>query len=463
MSTQDTQTVRQVNTSWGLRLILLVVVGISGALISHNWESSLVFNENLDLLAHERENVFIDQQANTSIRSATGYLLLGFTGIYCLVGSRWNSLRWLHPLSFLFLAFVAWAALSLLWSDTPELSFRKMSILALVSLAAYGIASRISLLEIMWLTAAYFGIALLLGIVSEVTQGVFRPWVTGYRLVGTQHPNTIGMNASILCLAAGLLAWQARYSRWLLALVFVFGFFVLLLSKSRTSLAAFLASALVVVLLKTPAQFRLMIGSLAVGFVCIAGIASNFANTQDIGEVTAAASLGRSDNIGSLTGRLPLWNEMLKFADDHPLLGFGYGSFWSAKRIDDFSEKLLWEIPNGHNAYLDLLLNLGIVGLSLYAAWLLVMAITGTQRFLRDGGNGELFAVGLAVFLMIHALAESLILAQGIPSLLLLTCSARLALYPSEQRALVGPDLIRSNSKSSEAASPSAAVDNLVT
>lgn len=459
MTSFDSSTENQDTQSWTLRLVLLVVLGISGALISHRWDASLRFNENQGLLAHERENLFVDSQGEATVHSAIGYLLLGTTGALCLIGSKWNHLRWLHPLSILFSSFFAWALVSLLWSDFPVLSIRKASILLLVTLAAYGIASRANLMDIMWVAMAYFGAALLVGIASEISHGVFRPWATGYRLTGTQHPNSIGMNASILCLAAGLLAFQYRSSRLLLSAVVGFGFVVLLLSKSRTSLAAFGVAVLIVALLKTPAQFRLMVGSLAIAVASVVGIAFNFVSSQDVSNVSAAASLGRNDDVGSLTGRLPLWHEMLKSADEHLFLGVGYGSFWNASRIDQISEKLRWEIPNGHNAYLDLLLNVGLVGLLLYVAWLVALVVTGSKRYSASGYLGELFVVGVVTFLTIHALAESLMLALGVPSLLLLACSARLALFAPDELARVGSV----KSALAEGASSTRPFDQLVT
>lgn len=422
-----------IETHWGLRLAMLLVIGVASALIAHRWDASARFAENQGLLAHERENVFVDRQESTTLYSAAGYVLFGLAGAVCLLSTRWKSLHWTHPVNLAYLAFLSWALVSLLWSDSPELSFRKATILVLATMGAYGLAARASASDLVWLAIVYFGSAIGVGIVAEIVQGTFRPWAAGYRLTCTQHPNTIGMNAGILCLAAAVMAMRNRNYPWLRWGIVLFAFSALLLTKSRTALAAFLVAAAVVALMRTRAQFRLLVGSLVIALACIVGIAMNFVNSQDVSSVTSAASMGRTEDLNSLTGRIPLWYELSKAAGNRPLLGYGYGSFWSAERIGYYSKRLLWEIPNGHNAYLDLVLNVGVVGLVLYLIWLIGFTLTGAGRFLQSGAPVDLFVVGLVAFAMVHSASESLFLAQGAPSWLLLACAARLALQASSQ------------------------------
>src|ERR1700721_30572 len=72
--------------------------------------------------------------------------------------------------------------------------------------------------------------------------------------------------------------------------------------------------------------------------------------------------LGR-DN--TLTGRTEVWAAVLPEMERHALLGYGFGSFWTDAR------RLLYDIPTSHNGYLDILLELGALGLALFIAWLL--------------------------------------------------------------------------------------------
>jgi exopolysaccharide production protein ExoQ len=83
------------------------------------------------------------------------------------------------------------------------------------------------------------------------------------------------------------------------------------------------------------------------------------------------ASLGRDKD---LTTRVPMW-ELLLGLDTNPFVGAGYESFWSGERM----EKIWRQFPGiiqAHNGYLDLYLNVGMIGLLL----MLVSIIAGLVR-----------------------------------------------------------------------------------
>ncbi len=78
-------------------------------------------------------------------------------------------------------------------------------------------------------------------------------------------------------------------------------------------------------------------------------------------------SLGRSPD---LTTRVPMW-EMLLSLGTNPLIGAGYESFWSGERFNS-----IWRaypgIIQAHNGYVDLYLNLGIIGLLLIVSSIII-------------------------------------------------------------------------------------------
>lgn len=78
-----------------------------------------------------------------------------------------------------------------------------------------------------------------------------------------------------------------------------------------------------------------------------------------------SSSLNRDD---TLTGRTEVWAAVLPAMKQQPVLGYGFGSFWTDTRRE------LYEIPTAHNGYLDILLELGAVGLGFYTLWLLSCA-----------------------------------------------------------------------------------------
>lgn len=71
----------------------------------------------------------------------------------------------------------------------------------------------------------------------------------------------------------------------------------------------------------------------------------------------------------ALTGRIPMWKEVLSAIGTHPWLGFGYDTFWSAWSTDLGRVKYVLQgylPPHAHNGYLDLLLSMGFVGLAVF-------------------------------------------------------------------------------------------------
>jgi exopolysaccharide production protein ExoQ len=82
------------------------------------------------------------------------------------------------------------------------------------------------------------------------------------------------------------------------------------------------------------------------------------------------ALLGKSND---LTGRLGIWTDVINAAQQHPVLGWGWVSYW-IPWIDPF-DHLVFHAGvrqlHAHNAWLDIWLQLGIVGLVVFAALVL--------------------------------------------------------------------------------------------
>ena len=71
----------------------------------------------------------------------------------------------------------------------------------------------------------------------------------------------------------------------------------------------------------------------------------------------------------TLTGRTELWYFVNIFISQRPLLGWGFGAFWSQTNsaANEISMNLGWSIPEAHNGLLELLLEVGVIGTSLFA------------------------------------------------------------------------------------------------
>ncbi|WP_223694648.1 O-antigen ligase family protein [Leifsonia poae] len=88
--------------------------------------------------------------------------------------------------------------------------------------------------------------------------------------------------------------------------------------------------------------------------------------------------LGKSED---LTGRLGIWNSVIDLAQQRPAFGWGWVSYWApwVSPFKDLAERSGVEYLQAHNAWLDVWLQIGIVGLVVFI--LLVLTTLGRSWF----------------------------------------------------------------------------------
>jgi exopolysaccharide production protein ExoQ len=110
------------------------------------------------------------------------------------------------------------------------------------------------------------------------------------------------------------------------------------------------------------------------------------------------------------TGRTQIWTALLKFYADFPLFGAGYGSFWDlgpTGPIFQYGKGWVTEISQGHNGYLDLLVQIGLPGTVLVLFATLAWPV---QRLLRGGDHPvRPLAAAMFLFCLGHNLTESML------------------------------------------------------
>ena len=161
----------------------------------------------------------------------------------------------------------------------------------------------------------------------------------------------------------------------------------LLLTKSRSALLSTVFT-LVIVYGFVSLRNRRLIPYL--GVLAIVASATIFLCTLDIINFKSALSMGRAEaSESTMTGRLPLWTELYeKNILKHPIVGYGYGGFWTPRQSETISSDQGWTIGAAHSIYIDASLALGVVGLFLYLAVLLVVLFQAIREAIcgRQGG-----------------------------------------------------------------------------
>jgi len=295
------------------------------------------------------------------------------------------------------------AALSILWSDTPDVSLRR--IVALLGSAIFGLYlatryPRVALLRVLLgvsVVAMTLSIAICLALpaygIDEfgAWQGVF------------DHKNHLGQ---FMALAAA--AWLlhatcfTKYRTLALGLAAASGILVFL-SKSATGivlLATLLAFLMVLWLWRLDARVTLPVGLVALGFAAYGAI--QVAGNPD----SFLALLGKN---ATLTGRTQLWDLVWQAIQARPWLGYGYGGFWLG--FDGPSAPIWfatgWNPPTAHNGFLDLMLDLGVAGLIVFTLTLLVNLRAALLLVRRERAFDAALPLLFLVFLVVSNLTES--------------------------------------------------------
>lgn len=282
----------------------------------------------------------------------------------------------------LLLIFLTYALLSCLWSPVPFISFKRWVQflgIVLVSFAAVGagggLAGIRSLLEKMTAFTIFLAVVL---IALHPAPPFIRNGIWWGHFGG---PNRLGA-AAVLGMAVWLpvLDSPAALKRKLAAAALVFLAIVLVIGCSRaTSILATVALFSTYIILSN--RISVLFQFLLIAILLIGGSWYIYNFTQQTIVEFSAGVLGRS---ATLTGRTGLWAGMWNSIKDHFLLGVGYNGFWigrqglSVRYVGDFN----WA-NQAHNGYIDILNELGIVGL-VFFLFILLQALRRAHQLFRN-------------------------------------------------------------------------------
>ena len=222
----------------------------------------------------------------------------------------------------------------------------------------------------------------------------------------TTQKNALG----ILCAVSGVLfLW--RLMRGLPRVNFLNAFYLglsvylLHLSQSATSTVVFIAGSLVlcfnmVFKLNRKSHNRVVI-ALLLFMILVQVFMTNALGDSLIPDLFSAT--GR-DN--TLTGRVPLWRDLIVIGSQRPVFGAGYGGFWFSHLSSGLWAKHPWRPVSGHNGYIDLYLELGVVGLVLFFL-LLVGTFRKVLHRLEANDATDKLDFALLFMIVLHNITES--------------------------------------------------------
>lgn len=312
----------------------------------------------------------------------------------------------------LILLVVVLCCASVLWSDHWIITFKNSLQLLIATIFAIYLTVRFNMKEILYYIALAIGIAIALSFLAGLffpSYGIHHDLHEGSWKGIFTHKNYLGRLMVLGSIVYVLLALSSNQNRRFHFVGFAYSFILLLLSTSQTALAVFLALFLLLPffrLLRLERKWleRLLIFVIIIFVVFVVLFLVNFEFVVSL--------FGRDI---TLTGRTILWQESWNKFLEHPLLGYGYSAFWLG--MDGPSAEVWkavhWDPPHAHNGWIDLCLDLGVLGLIVFAVGFFRNLYRGV-KFLRSRNQGEAaWPFVYLIFLALYNFTESTIIAKN--------------------------------------------------
>ncbi len=317
----------------------------------------------------------VDEQLRLAVQSDTFWGRWGFLLLICLcfaiVLRRLSSLLPEILAEKHVVAFSLLAPLSVFWSDLPSRSlFNGLGEIALTLLAVY-VVCEFNPIEQMQLFVLPGLVALLLsagavflapaiGLDSEeggAWRGIF------------QQKNVCGLVVLFLAMPVLFIPVSNTVSKSFRAIYLVLASTLLIMSRAKTAWCIALLCIAFVVTLRLLRKFRFkdfMFLSLLLGVGTSSIALAIYENSASL-----LAVLGKDP---TMSQRTVIWAAVWESIMKHPFLGYGFSAFWNGINGESLNIILTtgWLLAQAQNGFLDLWLQLGLFGIIMFAALILM-------------------------------------------------------------------------------------------
>jgi exopolysaccharide production protein ExoQ len=397
--------------------------------------------------------------AGDAIRFTVGWtvfgilaVIVGIVAALILVADRrtWR----LRDLPAPFVAFLALATLSLAWSAYPGATALGLLTTWLIAIAAVAIGLTVPPARLIRALAAVIGGVLALSIVFELVVATIirRPVLPLFPQPGVDYSqyetipkmlywsrnelfevfdegriqgilgnaNNLGFLALLGLIVFALAAADELLRRPVAMTGVALSALTIFLTRSATvtvALVAVLAVAAAALAMRRAATPR----ARTVTWVSLLAIGAAGITAVIVLRETLLGLLGKSSD---LTGRLGIWDAVIALAEQRPVVGWGWVSFWMpwAAPFDDLAFRNGVRQLQAHNAWIDLWLQLGLIGVAVFAALVISALVrswtTAVDRPQHLAGHPEpyrataLLPLLVLAALVVQSIAESRLLVE---------------------------------------------------
>lgn len=297
---------------------------------------------------------------------------LFFTSFISILPQRKKYLFFLEEVKF-FSIFFIWCTSTILWSNSPEISIKRLfqfyiSIQIIISILLYIKDPK----ELLFFLQIVLGLYIIVTILTLFFITEARGYGGGWKGIALTKNNLgqVTFISSILWLISFFYT-NSSLKKFIYAIFLTCSLVLLAGSYSSTSLLTFIilitlgfifygSKIFISVGLKNKVSFLFLM------FLIIISLLIFLSDTYLLAQLLR--EIGKEGKDLTLTGRTYLWSYILNIARPYIFIGCGFQGFWigEAKYLNLLYDYIGWVPNQAHNGYIDLINEIGIVGFILF-------------------------------------------------------------------------------------------------
>jgi exopolysaccharide production protein ExoQ len=303
-----------------------------------------------------------------------------------------------------FLPLLAVVLLSFAWSDAQGLTARRGLALLATTITGLYLAVRYDFAQQIRLLMPVFKISVVCSFIFAALQlgksvdNLPDAWFGIF-----PQRNSLGTMMSLSILVFVLWSRIEPQEQWGAYCWAFLSFVLLALSRSATGFLSLGAVILFLVLLRQirvhPQRSRRIL--------LLAAVVACYGLYYTVTHFNAAVAM--LDRDVTLSGRTTIWGSALILGMDRLWIGHGYNAFWLGDVGLSGAVRQIagWDVPGAHNGFLEIWLDLGLLGLTLFFLGFIRHTSKAVQCFLREDRWEGAWPILFLVFLFVVNLAQS--------------------------------------------------------
>jgi O-antigen ligase len=307
--------------------------------------------------------------------------------------------------------FLLYCGISITWSDFPDVSFKRYIkdignlLMVLIVLSE---SAPVEAIITLFKRCTYILIPLSVVMIKYYpTFGRSYSAFTGaVSLTGvTNNKNSLG----VMCAVCGIGIFWNLVSIWrsnkistnklqvlVQGLMLIMTIWVLIMANSATSLVCFVIGTGIVAVMGVKAVRSSIVYVLPAILVLLGG----YMMTNPVAFMTGM--VGRDE---TFTGRTEIWQKAIEMVEN-PIIGGGYSSFWLGDRLHTFWSQYTWGPTEAHNGYLEIYLDLGVIGIILLTG-ILISSLRAIVTLVRSDLEFGALKLAMLVSVIMYNITES--------------------------------------------------------